>query len=161
MITRGTTGDFFALRSDLEVRARVPNIKTVDIPAPTAASVKATSTASSVINSKADKRLKTPESVTTANRLLVRTTPRAVITSIVNRHISVKFEILGLPFRCHYAPFYLSLFNLAEFGRFSDDLGLSPDISAAFATACVDVGPVINKNIPIINNLTVTNVRPA
>ena len=30
-----------------------------------------------------------------------------------------------------------------------NDFGLRPDISAAFAIACVDVGPVINKKIAI------------
>ena len=56
------------LDSLLRVNARVPNMSTVDIPAPTAASVKATSTASKVTSKPADNKLKAPVNATTANK---------------------------------------------------------------------------------------------
>ena len=74
----------------------MPNIKTVEIPAPTAASVKATSTASHVINKRADNRLKTPERATMANRLRVFTTVTAVTINMLKSDMFMKVSILYL-----------------------------------------------------------------
>ena len=77
------------------MRAIVPNIKTVDIPAPTAASVKATSTASKVTNNNADSKLNTLESITTAKRRSILTIARAVSTNIENKTVLVKVSIIS------------------------------------------------------------------
>lgn len=55
--TSGSSGMCTGIFSRLRVRARVPNISTVVMPAPTAASVKATSTASSTTKMQAVSRL--------------------------------------------------------------------------------------------------------
>ena len=60
------------------VKARVPSIKTVEIPAPTDASVKATSTASRLTNIAAEIREYAPDNTTTANNLCVLTTNIAI-----------------------------------------------------------------------------------
>lgn len=74
------------------------------MPAPTAASVNATSTASQVINKSADNRLKTPERATIANKLRVRTTERAVAASMLKSAMLMKVSIL------HLLPCYIGLF---------------------------------------------------
>ena len=76
----------------------VPNIKTVEMPAPTAASVNATSTASQVINNRADNRLNTPERATMANKLRVFTTDKAVTINMLKSDIFIKVSILYLLF---------------------------------------------------------------
>ena len=84
--------------SNRAVSESVPNISTVEIPAPTAASVKATSTASSVTKSKADKKLNTPDNITVANRLRVRITANAVAASIVKSVIFIRVSMRAYPF---------------------------------------------------------------
>ena len=84
-------GDFFCV---LAVNAIVPNINTVVIPAPTAASVNATSTASITIKRRADRKLKTPDSITTANNLSIRMMANAVTTSITNKIIFIVVSII-------------------------------------------------------------------
>ena len=56
------------------VNANVPSIRTVEIPPPTAASVKATSTASRFVKSAAESKLNTPVSMTTENKWRSRKT---------------------------------------------------------------------------------------
>ena len=73
-----------------EVRDRVVKKSTVEIPAPTAASVKATSTASRVVKIQADSRLKMPDSTTTSNRSRSRTMATATTTNSVISAISTR-----------------------------------------------------------------------
>lgn len=103
----GIMFDLWLVFSAREVRAKVPSIRTVEMPAPTAASVNATSTASQVINKSADNRLKTPERATIANKLRVRTTERAVAASMLKSAMLMKVSIL------HLLPCYIGLFNEA------------------------------------------------
>ena len=79
--------------SCLDVKVNVESIKTVEIPAPTAASVKATSTASIIINNRADSRLKTPDNITVENNPWVLTTAKAVKTSKTKIAIVTKSSI--------------------------------------------------------------------
>ena len=64
------------------------------MPAPTAASVNATSTASKVTNNNADNKLNTLESITTAKRRSILTIAKAVSTSITNKTVFVKVSII-------------------------------------------------------------------
>ena len=66
-IIRGIRLEFFDFFSLLEVSVNVESISTIEIPAPTAASVNATSTASRVMSKSADNKLKTPDNITTPN----------------------------------------------------------------------------------------------
>ena len=85
-------------------------MRTVEMPAPTAASVNATSTASQAINKRADSRLNTPERATMANKLRVRATEKAVTTSILKSIILIKISILHL--LCYNDNHRFSLFSI-------------------------------------------------
>ena len=76
-----------AARSRSEVSASAPRNSTVEMPAPTAASVSATSAASSRKKLAAISRLKMPSSITATNRFRVRTMATAVMTTKVSRNM--------------------------------------------------------------------------
>ena len=75
----------WGLRSRSAVSARALRNSTVDTPAPTAASVSATSAASRMKKLAAISRLKMPDSMTDTNRLAARTMATATMTSMVNK----------------------------------------------------------------------------
>ena len=89
-------GRLYSGFSLLVVSPRVPNINTVEIPAPTAASVNATSTASITVNSAAARRLKMPNNMTAANRLRSLITAMATATRKIKRTISRGKKLLNL-----------------------------------------------------------------
>ena len=145
------------------VSATVPSMRTVEIPAPTAASVKATSTASRVTNRSADNRLKTPKSMMTANRCPTPTIASAVAASMVNRKILI--QVSGMPCSMpglNDRRLVCRQLNppLPGSGPPVPDSGRSPDTSAALASAWVAVGPVMSRNKPMITSLTVTSDQP-
>ena len=153
IITKPIGDSLGDLASLLFVSASVPSIKTVEIPAPTAASVKATSTASKVTKRPADRRLNAPISATTAKRC------RTSIIAHAVKQSSVKSTKSTIRTMSTDVVIYLSfVFSRSLSGT---SIGFSPITLAAFATACVAVGLVKNINKEIRINLTVTRLRPA
>ena len=71
--------------------------KTVEIPAPTAASVKATSTASRLTNMAAEIREYAPVITIAANKRLVRRTMTAITTIIVTKKILIITMLMMMP----------------------------------------------------------------
>ena len=75
----------------------VESIKTVETPAPTAASVKATSTASMITKSIADTKLKAPDNIITANRWFSVKAIIAIETKITKKHMIINNSIFLIP----------------------------------------------------------------
>ena len=83
-------------KCSLDVSASVLKNNKVAIPAPTAASVKATSTASMVTNKHAEVRLNIPVMITVENKLRILINDNAIMTRKVNNVMSTIATILIL-----------------------------------------------------------------
>jgi hypothetical protein len=92
----------------------------------------------------------TPPSITTANRWRSTTTPTAVTARIENRTKSSHGLI------CSPRPKTASAHRRWR----SATRGLRPATQAALAVAWVAVGPVKNRNSPMMRSLTVISVKP-
>ena len=79
------------------VSEMVRSISTVEMPAPTAASVKATSTASITVNRPAESRLKMPIIITAAKRSRRRKMAKAIATRKVKRTTSIRASMACPP----------------------------------------------------------------
>ena len=109
--TRAHKGLWCSLSSERPVRVTAVNMSKVAIPAPTDASVNATSTASMTTKKLADSRPKIPVIMITANRSRMRTMAMAVMTRKINR-TKLTRNSMTLP------PLYLHCCSSAERDRF-------------------------------------------